>query len=316
VVCLDDKLYQYLEAKKLPNIISIKLTDLEQFYPELEQIKKERSPIDYLFTLSPYYPSYILEKYTDLSFICTLDADQYFFSSADGIFSELDHCSVLITPHRFTEKLKHFERYGLYNVSFQVFKNDRYGTECLKIWREQCFAWCKDEWEDNKFADQKYLETWEKHLGNKVQPINNPALGLAPWNIENYELSLKHGDVYVNSNPLILFHYQGLRFLKEKLINSGLAHYSVKSTKLIAHHILQPIVTHLSKVSIQKRKDNIARYSVKNKSGFFNQVTSPGIYFLVGRKLINMDRIYFFNNQRKKFSGLFNRFKNIYGQKR
>jgi hypothetical protein len=316
IVCLDDKLYQYLSRNKLPDTETIRLDDIEQFYPELIEVKKVRAAIDYIFTLSPYYPSYILENYKEIPFICSLDVDQYFFSSAESIFKELQSCSVLITPHRFTKKITHFERYGLYNVSFQIFKNDHYGCKCLKIWREQCLAWCKDEWEENKFADQKYLETWAEYLGDKVQAISNPGLGLAPWNIENYKLAVQNNKIYVDQHALILFHYQGLRFLKNNLINSGLAHYNAAVTKLIQRRILQPIIVHLSKASLRNAKDQIPRYAVQNGGGLLNQLNSKGFFYLMGDRLISMDNIFFLNNQRKRISGLLNRFKNIYRQTR
>jgi hypothetical protein len=315
IVCLDDKLYDHLSNNQLEHTVLVSVKQIEQFYPELQVLKKERKPIDYIFTLSPYYPSFILERYPDTSFICSLDVDQYFFSNCESIFDDLKNYSVLIMPHRFPDKLKHHEKYGTYNVSFQVFKNDEIGVACLKLWREQCFAWCKDELEGDKFADQKYLNSWKDFFENKVRPIDNPGVGLAPWNIENYPITLRNGNVYVGDNKLILFHYQGLRFLNSRLVNSGFSYYQVATNNVFVHNILRPIITHLSKAS-KKRKDTIRRVISEDKKGLVSQINAEGFYYILGEKVINMDRVYYLNNYRKKISGLFNRFKNIYRQAR
>ncbi len=310
VICLDDKLYQYLEAKKNKNIVPLKREDLEEFYPELKKIKEERAAIDYLFTLSPYYPSYILEKYPEIPFICSLDVDQYFFANSGEIFNDLDNHSILITPHRFTETLKSLERHGVFNVSFQVFKNDQHGKECLRLWRSQCYEWCKDELEDGKFADQKYLESWVQHFGSNVKVIDNIGLGLAPWNLNNYNLSLRKGHVFVDKNRLILFHYQGLRFATNNLVNSGLAAYGAKASQIFIKFILTPIVISLSKIN--SGHDKISRISYEAGKGFISKINYDGMFYLFGNRLLSMNSIVRLKEKKYRISGLFTRLKNLY----
>lgn len=307
IVCLDDKLHNHLSDNNLRNTVVIPVKEIEAFYPELLLLKKERSPVDYIFTLSPYYPSFILQKYSEIPFICSLDVDQYFFSSSDVVFEQLEQCSVLITPHRFCDKIKHLEAYGKYNVSFQVFKNDSHGRGCLKLWRHQCYSWCKDVLEDDKFADQKYLDTWQQQFGDKVQPIKNVGLGLAPLNFENYTITIKNNTVFIDEEKLILYHYQGLRFMSGNLINSGMATYKANASKALLAGVLQPIVSHLVKTNAKAQKDSIGRIVAVKGKGFLNRINSEGFYMLLGKRLISLDRLYYFNNKRKEISGLFNR---------
>ena len=67
------------------------------------------------------------------------------------------------------------------------FKNDRSGREALEWWRERCLEWCYNRHEDGKFGDQKYLDDWVERFKN-VRVINNIGVGVAPWNVNSYEL--------------------------------------------------------------------------------------------------------------------------------
>lgn len=245
VIALDIETSNFFQNRK--NCIIITIDKIESNYPILKLLKNQRSSINYLFTLSPFYPSYILEAYPELDHICTLDVDQYFFSSPKPIFKLLDEYSVLITPHRFTSSLlnRGFEVFGKYNVSFQIFKNDETGLACLNLWRKQCVNWCFDHIEKDLYADQKYLETWNSHFENKILEITNKGLGLAPWNIENVRIIKKKNKIYVDNELLILYHYQGLKVLDYGFIYTYLDNYSENKVDTILNLIYKPILKKL-----------------------------------------------------------------------
>jgi len=242
VVALDSETYDYF--LNIKHCIPISIQEIHDFYPELDKIVNERDRISYIFTLSPYYPSFILEKYQELDHICSLDVDQFFFSSPKIIFELLKEYSVIITPHRFSNKLKelNFECFGKFNVSFQVFKRDSVGLACLKLWREQCLNWCFDREEYGWYADQKYLDTWQIVFGNQIYEIKHKGLGLAPWNIEDLVIHQRKNKIFVDDELLILYHYQGLKILSEGYIYSFLDNYTIKNTSTINHLIYKPII--------------------------------------------------------------------------
>jgi hypothetical protein len=242
VVALDNEIYDYFRGVK--HCIPISIQDIHAFYPELDKIERERDRVSYIFTLSPFYPSFILEKYQELDHICSLDVDQYFYSSPQPIFDLLADFSVLITPHRFSRKLVdlNFERFGKFNVSFQVFKRGAIGVACLNLWREQCLNWCFDREENGWYADQKYLDTWQKEFGNQIHEIMHKGLGLAPWNIEDVVIRKRKNKIFVDNELLILYHYQGLKILSEGYIYSFIDNYTKKNTSIINHLIYKPII--------------------------------------------------------------------------
>lgn len=313
VICLDEGVYKYFSILNVNNIKLIRLAELEEYYPELLKVKSKRKIVDYIFTLSPYYPSYILDHDPKIPFICSLDADQFFFSNSEEVFADLRNCSVLIMPHRFPEKLKNREKYGKYNVSFQVFKNDKYGKACLKLWRDQCLEWCEDKLDGDRYADQKYLDSWQMIFGNEVvREISNPGVGLAPWNIENCHIHLKNGAVFVNGLKLVLFHYQGLRFVSDKLINSGIKVYGLKSNFIVTGFIFKPIIRQLFRRRLSDSIDNVCRIYYPEEKVAFKRIDSHGMFYVLLDTPINVDFVYKINMKIKGFDGLLNRFKSLY----
>ncbi len=238
IVCLDEEVKRYFLENNLANIELIAISEIEENYQELLEVKNIRSYIDYVFTLSPYYPSFILKKNPSIPFICSLDCDQYFFNNSEFVFQSLENHSVLIMPHRFTEQVMHHAIYGRYNVSFQVFKNNEAGNNCLSLWRRQCLDWCSDKLEGDLFADQKYLDSWSSYFGDELKEIEHIGMGLAPWNLGKKKGRItRKGLLYVENELLILYHYQGLRFVSRNLVNSGLSFYGVRPSFSFVHNI-------------------------------------------------------------------------------
>ena len=314
VILKSNNFAKFFKLKDYSNIVIIPIESVDNYFTELKKLKTERTYVDYIFTLSPYFPLYILQNNPNLHHICSLDADQYFFSSPKLIFDQLKTASVLITPHRFTSELlaKNVEEFGKFNVSFQVFKNDEYGLKCLDLWKNQCFNWCKDVLEDDKFADQKYLDTWSHHLGDKVQEIKNIGLGLAPWNINNYEISTKNKQVFVNQEKLILFHYQGLRILEHQFIYIAFDKYSALISKTIKNSILKPIVKSLLKVKSSNSDQMIRNRIIINKSDIIPK-NQTSYFRLVLGELLTFDQ---YLKIKRYTGGILGRFKNIFRKKR
>jgi len=298
IVCLDDATKNYFLNQNYPEIKLIELSEIESEYKELENAKNNRSRTEYIFTLSPYYPSYILKKNPELPFICTLDADQYFLASCIFVFEELHSHSVLIMPHRFVPNLAHWNGFGKYNVSFQIFKNNKIGNDCLSLWRKQCLEWCHDYLEGGKYADQKYLDTWQDYFGNEVKEIDNIGIGLAPWNVGDKKIEKKSGQVFVNDTPLVLYHYQGLRFVRDKVAYANMELYQVYLMPNLKQLVLKKIIRDLS--CLQKGNDKISRGGVTVNGSIFNIVKGYGFFYVIGRIVVSLDWLFVLKTTKRK----------------
>ncbi|HVT73975.1 MAG TPA: hypothetical protein VHD61_12635 [Lacunisphaera sp.] len=213
VLALDDFTAETLRRTGGTWMRVVTLAELEAGDPALVAAKANRSRVEYYFTLSPCWPRWLLAKNPEVERVTYLDADMAFFASPEPIFAAMDaaRASVLIVPHRFSAWQRHYERHGRYNVGILVFRNDASGRTCLDDWRRRCLDWCYDRLEDNRYADQKYLDAWPALLGPALLVLDHPGVNLAPWNWMNYRYTWERNGVRVEGQPVILFHFARFR---------------------------------------------------------------------------------------------------------
>lgn len=248
VLCLDEAVFRYLTDLKNTRIHPLRLADIEKGNDKLLAAKANRSKVEYYFTLSPVLPLYILENFNNIPFITTLDADIYFFSDPSPVYKEFESKSILITPHRFSPNIRHHEKHGLYNVSFQIFRNDDEGTACLRQWRDNCIEWCFDRLEDDKFADQKYLDRWPLSF-SALAVLQHEGAALAPWNIGQYRITKNNSAVHSNNSLLVFYHFHGLKPASRNWYMHGVDHYDAEMTPALMTHVYKPYINELVAIS-------------------------------------------------------------------
>ena len=236
ILCLDDFTLQYFKTKAsdYPEITTLSVIEIEEADKELFSCKGNRSTIEYYFTLSPCLPLYLIKKYA-LPHICSLDADILFLDSPDQLFKNLDKYSIIITPHKFSKELEELNKYGRYNVSFQVFKSDQTGIECLEKWRKQCIDWCGDHYDEknDRFADQKYLDEWPSLYQDKVKVLDDQASGIAPWNLNNYIITKRKENFYSNGDRIIFYHFHHFKIYSKNWGSNGFNLYKAKKQNAV-----------------------------------------------------------------------------------
>lgn len=264
LLCLDDFTFKYFEENKLqfPQVFLLFLETIEKEDNELLACKTNRSIIEYYFTLSPCLPLYLLKKY-NLSHICSLDADIKFYASPQLLFEYLINFSIIITPHNFSKEVECSIKYGKNNVSFQIFKNDVHGMDCLELWRKQCINWCRDflDEENDRFADQKYLDNWETLYLNKVKVLNDNVSGLAPWNLNNYKITVRNNEFYSNNERIIFYHFHNNKYFQNRWATNGFSEYKViyqKSYLAIYRNYWNNVEENAKRINI--RSENLIRF--------------------------------------------------------
>ncbi len=239
VLCLSNECHVALTALNYPFVRLITLAQLEKADPELLAVRSTRSLVEYYFTLTPCLPRYLLHTVEGIDAITYLDADMMFFSSPEPIFEEAGDASVVLTPHKFSRQLAHLVCYGIYNVSWLTFKNTQEGLEALAWYRQACLEWCHDKLESDRFADQKYLDTFATRFKN-VHVMQHAGGGLAPWNIADAEVHKVGKRAQVGDVPLIFYHAHGFRRILGPFWSSGLFYYQTKATKELQRIIFLP----------------------------------------------------------------------------
>ena len=223
VFCMDEQTKAVLDQLALPGLVAIPLEELEAHDPELREVKDGRTPVEYCWTATPSVCLYCLEREPELELITYLDADVYFYSSAQPLFDEMGDDAVMIVPHRYEADLAHLEATsGVYNVELVSFRRDEDGLEALRWWRDRCIEWCYYRVEDGKLGDQKYLDDWPERF-RRVHVLEHVGGGLAPWNVNRYALRERDGEVMVDDVPLVFYHFHSLRLYRERRLLRGAA---------------------------------------------------------------------------------------------
>lgn len=205
VVAFDDECHSLLKGLNFNNLTVISLSEFET--SKLLDVKPTRNRAEYCWTSGPSVIYHCITFY-GLDHCSYLDSDLMFYSSPKPIFSEIGEKSIAITEH-FTEEID--ELGGKYCVQFVYFRNDKDGMEALTWWRDQCIEWCFARFEDGKYGDQKYLDSFPLKFKN-VCVLKNRGAGVAPWNASQYDFS-QFGKIKYRSEliDIIFYHYHGIK---------------------------------------------------------------------------------------------------------
>jgi hypothetical protein len=314
VLCLDEFTFEYFEsnAGDFPAVRVLSIAQIEEWDRKFLKCKSNRTKIEYYFTLSPCLPLYLLKKFS-LPHVCTLDADILFLNSPKPLFDYIEKYSIVITPHKFSKQILAFSKWGNFNVSFQIFKNDDLGIKCLEKWRDQCIEWCGDYMDEInlRFADQKYLDTWVNDYAGKVKVLDDDVSGIAPWNLNNYKINEEKNIFYSNGKPLIFFHFHSFKILSKSWVSNGFHGYKTRNQKGVA----KLYFTYWKRIEAKQKLLNISvdlsvRHSVKENvlqkvlkendlyGRFFN-------LFIFSLSFTNQYK--FYKRVKKKIYGVFNR---------
>lgn len=198
--------------------LDIEVFDVADFLGEnlVLQLKLERSLLEFMWTLPSVILSKILASERKSSDIVYLDADIYFFSDPKVIWGEVSPGNVSIVSHNFSDRLRDiFLDSGEFNVSWVSIPNSEFGKEVARNWAENCLELCPEipVRKNGRFAygDQKYLDYWPEDFGSRIQVIQNPGVGVAPWNYEKFKIS-NDEPFLVDDSPLVFYHFSSHQF--------------------------------------------------------------------------------------------------------
>lgn len=216
ILATDDIAYKWLCENPHENVIVNSMADIKGFYPVLKRLEEERTRTEFNWTLSSFSIQFFLKKY-NLPSLTYLDADLCFYSDPKVLFYELNGESVIITPHNYTPRYDQSTTSGRYCVQFMYFKNDASGNEVLEWWRSQCEESCPGKYTDGKFGDQKYLDDWLSRFPNKVHEEKHMGCGIAPWNVQQFEIEKMDNDFVITNKitklkaELMFYHFHGIK---------------------------------------------------------------------------------------------------------
>ncbi len=209
IVCVDHETFEIIRNLNLSKVKLIPLSDYEDF--SLKELKKTRTIAEYCWTLTPLVIEWVFKVNVNIKRLTYLDADIFFLNSPRPIFEEFEKSEkgVLITKHAYSPKNDYSHITGKFVVQFIIFERNK-GFQILQSWKNECINWCFDRYEEGKYGDQKYLESWPSKYPDSVHILNKESYAMGPWNIERFPYS-----------DCIFYHFHGLKILSNKELFLG-----------------------------------------------------------------------------------------------
>src|SRR5574341_530583 len=260
ILCVDQKAVDNLSLRGMKDVTLVTMADLDAFDGTLHEVKKNRSPLEFYFTCKSFLCLYIFANYPAVNLLTYLDADLFFFGRPSIVEEEMIGSSIGLTGHRFPAFLKKLEQFGMFNAGFVSFRRDDEGLACLTWWRDRCTEWCHDYVDNGRYADQRYLDYIPGNF-SRTKVINHKGINLAPWNIAQYLTTWSGLAVIIDDEPLVLFHFHGLKrtkYIKHILYDTSSYNYKTVFNKAILNYIYKPYINLLEK----ERGQGLANSSV------------------------------------------------------
>ena len=266
ILCMDTESLEAIKKRELKNAGIVSVQDLERFDNRVSIAKNNRSTVEFYFTIKSFLCKYILEMNKNINLLTYIDADTYFFGNPEVIIDTMNGYSIALSPHRFSTPNKFLECYGKFNAGFISFRNDAFGLSCLNWWTDQCFSWCHDYLENNRYADQLYLDQIPEKFSN-VLIADSKGINLAPWNINDNNITADKNGISVNGSSLVFFHFHGLKKINDQCYDTGISGYKTRLNSNIKEIIYLPYLSRLrdidEKLNLQQNQTSI-RYEKIN----------------------------------------------------
>lgn len=209
VLALDQETAVKLASLSKSNIQVIEFPDFPDL--ELQELIGERSWREICWTSASCLLSYCIEQNLSVDFVGYVDADCYFFADIDEMLNEIpSDKSIAIHEHNFSiDRQEWLQRSGRFNVGVVIGRPDIHFAKCIMNWRRQVLSKCIVDFAAGECGDQTYLNEWPAKYPS-VHIFISKGAGVAPWNLNNYEVSVKDGVLFVDDEKLYFFHFHGL----------------------------------------------------------------------------------------------------------
>lgn len=177
-----------------------------------------------------------------------IDSDVFFFNDYNFLFTQLEDCKVLLSPHwRSSDPLIDETNFrlnfldGIFNGGFIGASTD--SEPILKYWAKLCLFNCEVNRKDGYYVDQRYLDILPTRFKG-VDHINHKGCNVANWNMQDCKRVLKNNTVFINgTDPIIFIHFTNSMF-KGVYVNKK-------------DHVLKPYVEAYSKAVEKYYKKSI-----------------------------------------------------------
>jgi hypothetical protein len=206
------------------NVVVINLLEISTLLKEIEGMKQDRNTVELLISLKPFLFLETLTRIPTGATLTYIDADLFFYQSLKPMLTELKKFDILLTQHIFPKSMIESVKYGQVNAGLISARKCVAAEVILTDWAAKCRSWCYLRLEDNKYADQLYLDAYL--LNSNVKAIADPGINNGMYYFkERRRLTTRLKRTLVDGSELVCFHFHGIR-VSERFVLTGFNRYN------------------------------------------------------------------------------------------
>lgn len=211
VLALDEKAANFFNSLSKANVEVIEFAKFSDL--DLRALVGQRPWREICWTSASCLLSHCIDQKLDVDFVGYIDADCYFFGDIQKMLIEIPReKSIAIHEHNFSsDRVEWLEKSGRFNVGVVIGRPDAQFSKCIKEWRRQVLSQCTVDFDAGLCGDQTYLNDWPSRYTAAVHVFVSRGVGVAPWNLNNYEITVRDKQVLVNGDQIYFFHFHGLQ---------------------------------------------------------------------------------------------------------
>ena len=215
---LADEIHERIDIKSYLPIQFIPLSQLQ--FEEKEYVITHYNIFQICCILKPFFATYFLQE-LHANTLIYLDTDMYVYNSFECVELALRNKSIILTPHilnpiAFNDNKKPSETdmiaTGLFNAGFFAVTPQPSTLSFLNWWGRRIIKYGY-----TYSVDQNWLNLVPIFFFEHLYILREEGINVAHWNLQERLLSEKNDQFFINSKPLILFHFSQFNYQKEPL---------------------------------------------------------------------------------------------------
>jgi len=265
ILALDSFARAKLDSLSRPNFSVVLFDDFED--KALRALVGVRPWREICWTSAACLLRYCLNSNKEYSFVGYVDADCFFVGDIFEMVSEIpDSKNIAIHEHRYSpDRIEWLQKSGRFNVGVVIGRPETEFNTCVEVWRDQVLYRCDVNMSEGRCGDQTYLNEWPDRY-ESLHIFKNPGIGLAPWNLNNYEINSINNRLFIDDYSVIFFHFHGLQFrLSRSLIGFYVAASGYQINILPIKSIYKPYV---SKILLNSTRLGLCSHQINLRQDF------------------------------------------------
>jgi len=176
---------------------------------DLVAMRRYYDVVEFATSLKPFLLTYLLKLgHSEATF---LDPDIKIFSEIPSTFTAESEDLLSLTPHRLSPPVNgdglnletSFLKYGTFNLGYISVKNVEKTSQFLEWWQEKLISTSTRRAISDVFTDQKWINLVPGYF--QFTNVQDFGFNVAPWNLDERELSWENGRLMVNVSSEVKF---------------------------------------------------------------------------------------------------------------